>query len=112
MAWSHTPRRRLPAIVAFPVAARAIVRRPRREPGAVLLVIVVCVASLLLASVPRFAGRVTDDGLRQALEDAPLQTTGISVIIEDRIGRSSSGDSFSDLGRRGQEYYDGLAPAI
>jgi putative ABC transport system permease protein len=105
-------RERLPLLTALSPALWVIRRRMTLEPWLLALVTVVCVASLILASIPRYVNRVSDQGIRAAVGAASVQQAGISVVIEDRIGLSGTGDSFADLARRGADYQARLAPSL
>ncbi|HUG14815.1 MAG TPA: FtsX-like permease family protein [Thermomicrobiales bacterium] len=104
--------RRLPAIMALPRVSGITLRRLPSEPRLLLLALVVCASAFILSATPRYLERVSDDGIREAVRSVPARQSSISVLIEDRIGVSSDGNSFADLLQRGEAYHAGLPDAI
>lgn len=112
MARVPAERPRLPALLALPSVSGVMLRRLPSEPRLLLLVLVVCASAFILTATPRHLERVSDEGIRDAVASVPAHQSSLRVVIHDRLGVSSSGDSFTDLHARGEAYYAKLPEPV
>jgi putative ABC transport system permease protein len=100
-------------LTATPAAVRGVLRRQRADSSLLApYVASVCLISLALCAGPMMLNRMSDDGIRAAVRDAPIARSALVATTQQRLKPGTAGAAFADEQARGDNYAAQLPASV